>query len=108
MTMEEYANLRAKYEQATAARTQMIATLNSAVRAMLQSPALFHFSNCEGGFPAEVIMNRTAPSFDANQWPTAVQIQQVFVRWHEARQAAESAWRGLSPEQQKAMQPPAP
>lgn len=106
MSMEDYANKKAAFDRVTAERTQIIARTHEIVKAMAQSPNLFHFANCEGGFPAEVALNRTAPTVSADEWPTAQKIQNVLSRWHAAKFAAETAWRALSPDQQKAMNPP--
>jgi hypothetical protein len=104
--MDEYVKRKAALEQATAARALMLGRLHETTKAMMQSPDLFHFANCQhGGFPPEVIMNRAAPSADANGWPTAQQIQDVLVAWHNARGAAVNAWRALSGDEQKVMQP---
>lgn len=106
MSMEDYAAKKTAFDRATAERTQIIGRAHEIAKAMAQSPALFHFANCEGGFPAEVVMNRAAPTVAADQWPTAQQIQNVLVRWHSAKADAENAWRALSEDQRKAMQPP--
>lgn len=106
MTMQEYAQKKSAFERATAERLHMIGKLHEATKAMVQSPELFHFSNCDGGFPPEVIMNRAAPTFDAGGWPSAQQIQSVLVRWHDARKSVLDAWRSLSQDEQRSMRPP--
>jgi hypothetical protein len=106
MSVHDYIQKKTLFENVTAERTQMIGVLHGATRAMAEAPSAFHFSNCAGGFPPEVAFNRAAPTFDAQQWPTAQQIQNVLVRWHSAREGVLNAWRALSQSEQKAMQPP--
>lgn len=108
MSMEAYAKAKAEFDRATAERTQIIGRTHEIIKALAQSPDRFHFSNCEGGFPMEVIMNRASPSASAEQWPTAQQIQNTLVRWHNTRASTMDAWQALSTEQRSVMQPPRP
>jgi hypothetical protein len=106
MSMEEYVQARAAFEAATDERSSVIARLSNIVKSLEHSPELFQFTNCTGGFPIEVATNRAAPTANATEWPSAQQIQDILVRWHNAKFEAENAWSRLTPDQQKAMQPP--
>src|SRR2546426_9350132 len=49
-------------------------------------------SNGKHGFPPEISANMRSPTVDVRNWPTADQLEQVLVDWHNARQAAQNAW----------------
>src|SRR5437773_10374175 len=106
MSMEEYAQKKAAFDQVNRERQGIINTLEGLAGALRENPDGFHFSNIEGGFPAEVIFGRNSPSFDGRRWPSAQNIQNALVQWHQARQEMHGSWDRLTPEQKGAMQPP--
>jgi hypothetical protein len=66
------------------------------------------FSNISvgNGFPAEVAMAKGVRHPDANEWPSAHDIQSAAVKWHEARGAMLRAWSEVPQADQKRLNGP--
>ena len=103
---DNYIAKRKEFEQAQKDRDQIIGKVVAVAAGLQSHPDKFNFSNIPGGFPPEVIMNRASPSVDGNRWPTATEIQNALVQWHQSRQAMFNAWEAIPREDRSAFQPP--
>lgn len=99
MITERYFEAMNEFDNVCAAALDTISVVVAVGAKLRERPESFMFSNVSQGMPAEVALTQTQ-SFNAQQWPTAEQIQVAMYRWHEAYRLAESAYFALSPSEQ--------
>lgn len=103
---EDYASAVAAFKAANAKLDEIAMNLRGVADALTRQRSYFHFSNAQGEFPPEVIMNPRSPSANGNEWPTAVAINGALTRWHQSRNTLRQVWNSLPKEQKDALQPP--
>lgn len=62
--------------------------------------------NGKGGFPPGVGQLITPGTVDANTWPTALQLEEALVAYHQARQEAHTAHRAIPDENRHGIETP--
>jgi hypothetical protein len=65
---DAYVLARKNFDQVRDARDRLIDYIYGVANQMKMKPERFHFSNSQGGYPAEVVMTRNATSVNANDW----------------------------------------
>jgi hypothetical protein len=62
-------------------------------------------SNVQGGFPAEIAFSRRE-GINGSDWPTAQQLADALVAWHNAKQAVKNAYQAIHASERSVVQPP--
>jgi hypothetical protein len=101
-----YFDALSTFEEAEKKASKIISIVCSVAEVLRLNPQRFFFSNSVP-MPAEVVLGRTSVG-DANQWPSANQIQEALMQCHEALENVQNAWRAIPGEDRKKLQVPPP
>ncbi len=106
--LEAYIHANSEFEDAKAALTGIARSLEEVGKRLQQSPESVHFSNLGegGGLPMDIVMSSRSRSYDADTWPTALEIQQAIGRRFEAKRRAQTAWSAIPAQAQASLVPP--
>jgi|SRR5579871_502604 len=103
--IRRYLEARKQYETAAAQLSKLIAVIQDVAGCLTNEPMNFMFTNAQG-MPAEVSLSARAKTANANDWPSATQIQAALVTAHETKQSLSLAWQAVSPDDRSGMIPP--
>lgn len=99
-TVESYLSSKAAFERVDGQIRTLGSLIASVGSALANQPERMIFSNVPTGLPADVAMNPSSLSFNADDWKAPDQIQKLLAEWHRAKSAMTSAWQ-LVPEEMK-------
>jgi hypothetical protein len=99
-----YLDSMANLERVAANAKRLIGTVVGVASALQRDPLRFMFSNSASGLPMDVAFK--AASANANDWPTADQIQQALAQWHHARAQVSQAWNAVPQNDRNSLRPP--
>lgn len=91
------------FEVELKALAQLIRGVGAAIE---NSPGRMIFSNTQQGLPMEASMSHDSKSFNADQWKSAAQIQEMLAKWHQKRDAMMEAWNSIPAELRQNVIPP--
>lgn len=98
-----YLQVKRALQAATDRVVKMVRTIQEA-DGKLRAWDTLCITNCGVEFPGDMTNGR---KFDAREWPTAPELAKALVAWHDARRAAENAWRAVQAGDRIGLQPPA-
>ncbi|WP_284124397.1 hypothetical protein [Parerythrobacter aestuarii] len=106
--VEDYLQANSDYEDAKSALFTLSRSLKEFADRLERYPEKTMFSNLSGdkGMPMEVSLSRETMSFDANAWPTPLQIHEAIRQRLEAKGRVETAWRAVPDALRKSLVPP--
>ena len=101
--VRQYMNAKSKFDNADSALTNLISFIGHVARTMDEDHWHFTVSNVKTRFPRET---RGGYKLNANEWPTAEKIAEIFAEFHNARIEARNAWHRLSEDDRRNIAPP--
>ncbi len=72
----------------------IIGIVGAVAEALKTKPARFMFNDTAPELPAEVVLGH-ATRIEGDKWPSAEKIQELLLRWHNAKKQALSAWAAI-------------
>jgi len=104
--IEQYQAAKSGFEAATKRCIEIAGIVNRAAVALRDWKKTM-ISNVSAGFPAEVALNRFAPSIDANEWVSAQDLAMALSDYHKAKTAMHNAYNAIPAGQRDVIVPPA-
>ncbi|MBA3530578.1 MAG: hypothetical protein H0T73_01465 [Ardenticatenales bacterium] len=92
--------------QAASARAEQYGALVTQTATSLREWKKVVMTNVEGEFPADLVAGRNTKSINGVDWPTAQQLADTLLNYHNAKKAVDTAWQAISEEQRQILQPP--
>lgn len=92
--IENYLTANSEFEEAKASLARLARLLEDVGKRLQSFPEYTHFSNVGegGGLPMDIVMSSRSRSYDANEWPTPLDLQKAIGRRFEAKRRAQEAW----------------
>jgi hypothetical protein len=103
MSVEAYLTARANFIEVVQKIENAAKNIIAVGSALRQYPGQLGFSNASVGLPSRAFAGQT---FNADDWKSADQIQQILLEWHTARDVMNQAWQAVPRNLQGGLQPP--